>query len=229
MRTLIDGFFMEISRAGSFNHFNAGSIYRAEQGSADEADLKKAVIDGEAVQLHLSDEAQKALGKEDDAKSAEDKAHTEKLKSRDLEVKSHEHAHMGAAGALAKGGASYTYQTGEDGQQYAVGGEVSIDLSKGKTPEETISRMQTVIAAAMAPANPSAQDRAVASQANQIMMDAQKELADENKVKESEGSQSKKEGERDEEKSRSHDKAGVGLYQREGTAKSLGNIVNTVA
>ncbi len=48
-------------------------------------------------------------------------------------------------------------------------------MSSGRTPEETISRMQQVIRAALAPADPSGQDRAVAAQASSQMAEAQQQ------------------------------------------------------
>jgi hypothetical protein len=89
------------------------------------------------------------------------------LEARDREVRAHEAAHQAAAGGLG-GGASFEYQTGPDGKSYAVGGEVSIDMSPGRTPEETIRRAQQVRAAALAPADPSPQDMAVAASATQM-------------------------------------------------------------
>jgi hypothetical protein len=108
--------------------------------------------------------------------SAEDLAVIAKLKARDLEVRQHEQAHLAAAGGLAKSGASYTYQRGPDGVSYAVGGEVQIDTSPGRTPAETIERARAVAAAALAPANPSGADRAVAAQARQLELQARAEL-----------------------------------------------------
>jgi hypothetical protein len=52
-----------------------------------------------------------------------------KLKARDREVRAHEAAHSAAAGSLAKGDPSLTFQRGSDGRLYAVGGEVNIDTS----------------------------------------------------------------------------------------------------
>lgn len=99
------------------------------------------------------------------------------LKARDREVRAHESAHQAVGGRFA-GSASYVYQRGPDGAQYAVGGEVSIDLSPvSGDPQATIEKMRVVRAAAMAPAQPSAQDRAVAAEAMQIMLQAQSELA----------------------------------------------------
>ncbi len=100
------------------------------------------------------------------------------LKARDQEVRAHESAHMSAGGAAA-GGASYTYQSGPDGNQYAIGGEVPIAIDTGGSPEQVISNAQQVRAAALAPAQPSSQDMSVAAMASQIEMGARSELAQE--------------------------------------------------
>jgi hypothetical protein len=97
------------------------------------------------------------------------------LKKRDLEVKAHEQAHMAAGGPVVQGGATYQYQTGPDGKMYAVGGEVKIDVSPERTPEATIRKMQQIRKAALAPAQPSSTDRAVAAQASQIEAQARME------------------------------------------------------
>lgn len=82
------------------------------------------------------------------------------LKVRDREVRAHEAAHQAVGGQYA-GAMSFTYQRGPDGAQYAVGGEVSIDVSPVEgDPQATIEKMRVVRAAAMAPAEPSGQDRA---------------------------------------------------------------------
>jgi hypothetical protein len=98
----------------------------------------------------------------------EQKQQVRELKKRDVEVKSHEQAHMASGGGLVQGGASFEYQSGPDGRMYAVGGEVKIDMSPERTPEATIRKMQQVRRAALAPAEPSGTDRAVAAQAAQI-------------------------------------------------------------
>jgi hypothetical protein len=100
-----------------------------------------------------------------------------KLKSRDTEVRQHEQAHLAAAGGLATSGASYTYERGPNGVDYAIGGEVQIDTAPGATPEETISRARVIQAAALAPAEPSGADRAVAAQASLMEQQARAELA----------------------------------------------------
>lgn len=100
----------------------------------------------------------------------------DELKSRDREVRAHEQAHAAVGGQYA-GSPSYDFETGPDGQQYAVGGEVSIDISKESDPSDTLDKMQQVRAAALAPAEPSPQDFRVASEANRIAGEARSELA----------------------------------------------------
>lgn len=108
--------------------------------------------------------------------SEADLAVVRELKQRDREVRQHEMAHMAASGGLAQGGPTYTYQRAPDGQNYAVGGEVNIDVSKGKNPEETIAKARTIRAAALAPATPSAPDRAIAARAMQMESQAEIQL-----------------------------------------------------
>ena len=99
------------------------------------------------------------------------------LKARDAEVRAHEAAHLAAAGPYANGAPTYEYQTGPDGRQYAVGGEVSIDTSPVPgNPEATVRKAQTIKRAALAPREPSAQDRQVAAQAAQLEAQARREV-----------------------------------------------------
>ena len=97
------------------------------------------------------------------------------LESRDGEVKAHEAAHQAAGGGMT-GAASYTYQQGPDGKMYAIGGEVSISMKSGSTPQESIANARQIAAAAMAPANPSPQDYSVATTARVMEMKAQQQL-----------------------------------------------------
>ncbi|MBR7801559.1 putative metalloprotease CJM1_0395 family protein [Undibacterium fentianense] len=100
-----------------------------------------------------------------------------KLQARDLAVRQHELAHLAVSGGLATSAASFTYEKGPDGVNYAVAGEVSIDTSPGQTPAETIQKARQIQAAALAPADPSAQDRAVAASAQQMEIQAMAVLA----------------------------------------------------
>ncbi|MBU0995630.1 MAG: hypothetical protein KJ737_24310 [Proteobacteria bacterium] len=95
------------------------------------------------------------------------------LRKRDDEVKAHEMSHVTAGGQYISGQINYKYQTGPDGIRYAVGGDVSIDISQiPGDPEATASKMQTVRRAALAPASPSQTDRMVASKTIQIEAEA---------------------------------------------------------
>ena len=110
--------------------------------------------------------------------TAEEQQKVAELKALDQEVRIHEMAHVMAGGAFVTGGPSYTYQTGPDGKGYAVGGSVGIDTSPVQgDPEATIQKMQTVAAAALAPAQPSGQDLKVAAAARQAEAKARAELA----------------------------------------------------
>lgn len=99
----------------------------------------------------------------------EEQKKVEELKRIDSKVRAHELAHLAAGGGLVRGGANFTYQTGPDGKQYVVAGEVKIDMSVDPdNPEASIRKMQQVRRAALAPADPSPQDRSVAQQASNI-------------------------------------------------------------
>jgi hypothetical protein len=109
----------------------------------------------------------------------EEQAQVAKLKARDREVRAHEQAHAAVGGAAA-GAPSYSYQQGPDGRQYAVGGEVPIKASASSSdPQAAIRQLEQVVRAALAPAQPSGQDRAVASGAQaqiaQLRVQAAKE------------------------------------------------------
>ncbi|MCQ8184435.1 putative metalloprotease CJM1_0395 family protein [Parvularcula maris] len=107
--------------------------------------------------------------------SEEEQRVVQELKARDREVRAHEQAHKSVGGPYA-GAISYDYQRGPDGQNYAIGGSVPIDASPEADPEETIAKMEVVIRAALAPAEPSPQDRTVAAQAQQQLIQAHGEL-----------------------------------------------------
>ncbi|MCZ4251344.1 putative metalloprotease CJM1_0395 family protein [Pseudoalteromonas shioyasakiensis] len=107
----------------------------------------------------------------------QDTEQIKELKARDTEVRIHEQAHATVGGQYA-GSPSYEYQRGPDGTNYAVGGEVQIDVAEIKgDPKATIEKMQTVRAAALAPQEPSSADRSIAADATQKLMAAQAELA----------------------------------------------------
>lgn len=100
------------------------------------------------------------------------------LQARDREVRIHEQAHVAAGGQYVTSGPSYSYQSGPDGKRYAVGGNVGIDVSPiADDPKATINKARQVIQAAMAPAEPSSQDYAVAQSARAMLQQAEQELS----------------------------------------------------
>lgn len=112
--------------------------------------------------------------------SEEDKRIVDKLRARDAEVRRHEQAHLAVAGQHALGGPSYTYQVGPDGQRYAIGGSVQIDLSPvPNDPDATLRKAQQLQQAALAPANPSSADRQVAMMASRMAQEALRNIAQE--------------------------------------------------
>jgi hypothetical protein len=121
-------------------------------------------------------------GGEKDAKQPgeltdEEKQVVAKLRERDAEVHRHEQAHAAAGGQYA-GAPSYEYQQGPDGKQYAVGGETPIDVSPiPGDPEATARKMEQVRRAALAPADPSGQDQAIAAAASAAAAQASQEAS----------------------------------------------------
>ena len=98
------------------------------------------------------------------------------LENHDKVVRNHESAHAAVGGSFT-GAPSYSYEIGPNGKKYAVGGEVSVDLTPiAGDPTKTIVKMNKVQAAALAPVNPSAQDIRVAASAASIIVEAQAEL-----------------------------------------------------
>lgn len=116
-------------------------------------------------------ETQMVNGVELDAKQIQQ---LRELQNIDRNVKAHEAAHQAAGGGLA-GAASFTYTRGPDNQMYATAGEVPISMQKGNTPEETIANARQIVAAAMAPADPSPQDYKVAANATKMEFEARAE------------------------------------------------------
>lgn len=120
-------------------------------------------------------------GNENNSSTSNSEEYVEKqeiiaLELRDQEVRNHERAHASVGGSLT-GAPSYTYEIGPNGKQYAVEGEVSVDLTPiAGEPKETIAKMKQVQAAALAPADPSAQDIRVAASASGMILEAQAEM-----------------------------------------------------
>ena len=104
----------------------------------------------------FSQQSGESSGQDTDAGglTKEEQAIVRALQKRDAEVRRHEQAHAAVGGAYASA-PTYTTQRGPDGKLYAIGGEVMIDTSPiPDNPEATIAKMEIVVRAALAPANP---------------------------------------------------------------------------
>ncbi len=98
------------------------------------------------------------------------------LQAVDRRVRAHELAHSSVGGRYT-GAPHYTFERGSNGVNYAVAGEVEIDTSRiSGDPEATMEKMRIVQAAALAPLDPSPQDRAVAATARGIEAAARYEM-----------------------------------------------------
>ncbi len=125
-----------------------------------------------------TDETEESIESEDTKEELtdEEQDELEYLKDRDLEVKIHEQAHASVGGQYA-GSPSYTYEQGPDGKSYAVAGEVPIDVSPiAGDPQATISKMEQVYRAALAPVEPSSADKSIATDAQSKISEAKAEL-----------------------------------------------------
>jgi len=148
------------------------------EDAADGAGTGQSTVSGGGVAetaAQAGEDPEKEEDPDGDGLNEAEEKQVEKLAQRDREVRAHEQAHARVGGAYASA-PSYTFQQGPDGKRYAIGGEVQIDTAKERTPEATIRKMQIVIRAATAPAEPSSQDLKVAQQARSQLSEAQAEL-----------------------------------------------------
>ncbi|ABK48174.1 Protein-glutamate O-methyltransferase [Shewanella sp. ANA-3] len=143
------------------------------------ADQSKQAQQAQDEQTRQQDLAKEQVKQAQEKAIEQQKAQVDALKSRDTEVKAHEHAHASVGGQYAQS-PSFKYEKGADGQRYATDGEVQIDVSiVPGDPLATINKMKQVYAAAMAPVDPSSADIRVAAEALQKMNEAKAKLAEE--------------------------------------------------
>jgi len=167
----------DVELFGAADETNLPGVFQLYENPAEEVAREgEEARDNVEVQVARSSDAPAEKEKVPGELSQEERAVVDKLKSRDSAVRAHEMAHVAAAGGLA-GAPSFSYQTGPDGQRYAIGGSVSIDTSPERKPEDTITKAQRIRSAALAPADPSAADRAVASRATRMESQARQALA----------------------------------------------------
>lgn len=161
---------------------NKNTTEFAEQSKSSENNVQNGQNKNVSEKQDSEQEHQNSEQKESAEKRAIDEIEAEELKQiqslvkRDREVRAHEQAHASVGGNLA-GAPNLNYASGPDGKRYAVSGDVSIDVSKvPDDPAATIRKLEQVQRAALAPANPSSQDRKVAAQASASANQARSEL-----------------------------------------------------
>jgi len=156
------------------------SIYDASGKLADDKAIEQREgnsENSESTDQEAQEEASQQETEQEEQQLEQEQQQIKELKARDMEVRVHEQAHAAVGGRHA-GSPSYGYERGPDGTNYAVSGEVQIDVSEvPNDPQATIDKMQTVRAAALAPAEPSGADRSIAADATQKLAAAQAELA----------------------------------------------------
>lgn len=173
---------MQISSSYAYNNYDNpyAKVNETPMDSNEDKTKVQSLQEDRNVKIDNDDEKSKKTNtsstSKDEELTPEEKQLVKDLQARDQEVRAHEAAHLAVAGSLAAGGASFTYQKGPDGKQYAIGGEVPIEVSEGRTPEETVMKARQIKAAAVAPANPSAQDMKIASTAAMMEMKALMEI-----------------------------------------------------
>ncbi len=164
----------------------ANSISRSEQPQQEQSTAQEQRLE----QQQQRDEVE---ARKEQILAEQDQKVIEQLAARDREVKAHEQAHKAVGGQYA-GAMSFTYQRGPDGVNYAVGGEVQIDTGKVPgDPQATLDKAQQVRRAALAPAEPSSQDRRVAALASQMILEAQSEIRQQADAQESEKAEEREE------------------------------------
>jgi hypothetical protein len=133
---------------------------------------RKAAID--QLQKRLMGDQQPAP---DAATQTVEERRIEELRQKDRSARAREQAVRAAAGSLSAGAARYHYQVGPDGRLYIVDSEVDFDTSEVPgDPEATLRKAEQLQRAALAPGDPSPQDRAVAAMAAAMAARARQEL-----------------------------------------------------
>lgn len=134
-------------------------------------------ISSEAMELYNTE--QSTQSESDNELSQKEQQEISQLKITDAKVRAHEHAHKSTAAGLTTSGPNYEYETGPDGQKYAVAGDVNVGYQHSSDPRVNLRNAQKLKAAALAPAEPSSQDRSVARKADMEIAKAQQEIREE--------------------------------------------------
>jgi len=108
--------------------------------------------------------------------SEQDLAQIQILTLQDSKIRNDKEAQVRVGGQYTSR-PQYEYEKGPDNRQYAISGHVEIDArSVAGNPEETIRKLRVVKRAALAPAEPSAEDRKIAANASNGIQQAVGEI-----------------------------------------------------
>jgi hypothetical protein len=148
---------------------SAGTSARPETGASASAEARASAREGP--------DSRRVTGVQNTGKGDDvDEVQIEDLKKRDHAVRLHEEAHVAAGGHYVVGMPSYEFVTGPDRKRYATNGEVRLDTSVvPDDPIATIRKMDQVARAALAPVDPSGQDRRVSAEAHEEAARARKQ------------------------------------------------------
>lgn len=169
---------LNFAPAEAEEHSESSGVHHQSASPEDQLILSGTTL--ERLKALTRDEGASAeMGPDGKELTEEEQEEVEALEERDREVRRHEQAHFQAGGKYANP-PKYEYQTGPDGKRYAVGGSVNIDTSEiSDDPRATLEKARVIKRAALAPEEPSAQDRKVAREADRMASEAQQELSEE--------------------------------------------------
>ncbi len=169
---------------------NTSNNLQGINGYSQNDEAATASISAKALELYNAEQnsnsKENSTNNSDKELTQQEKQEVAKLKATDAEVKVHENAHKAAAGGLRTSAPNYEYETGPDGKKYAVAGDVNVSYSQSSDPEENLKNAQQLKAAALAPAEPSSQDRKVAMKAEREIAKARQEIQEERQKNEKE-------------------------------------------
>lgn len=153
---------------------------------ADDQDPNQAFVEEDAPeereQQSAQDGEQGSQQQEQDERRAEEQRialeqqQIAELRARDREVRAHEQAHASVGGQYTTS-PTFTFERGPDGANYAIAGEVQIDMSDVPGDlQASLDKLEVVRAAALAPAEPSSVDRQVAAEASRRISQLRSEI-----------------------------------------------------
>lgn len=207
-------------------HKVADEAFKRPQDTEKGANTQRSVENGDkADQGDVKDSENKVALQQQQKEQQE----IDKLKQRDREVRAHERAHSSVGGQHA-GPPQLEYERGPNGVLYAVGGEVSINTSPvPDNPEATLAKAEQISRAALAPVDPSAQDRLVAAQAQGMAIEARAEIAEKARPENSESKETESDSNQQDNPTNGDLIAQIRNTGAFGEANASGNLLNIIA